>query len=145
MPRPTPPRHRRDQHAPGRGAASSAAGRSERYCRMKSLTTMAAEVAALNTEKGWRTGDVSWGDHTALLHTEIAEATDAYRVRKLAEYTTSTGKPDDVASELADALIRLLDMLDVHRVALPWTDLDEVTAAYLTDMPSAHRGNVVSF
>lgn len=77
------------------------------------------------------------GDYIALLHTEIAEATEAYRDWKLADATkkvkaciilhgehedcdehdfaeeVSVGKPEGVGSELADILIRLLDTVDV--------------------------------
>lgn len=76
------------------------------------------------------------GDYIALLHTEIAEATEAYRDWKLDDatdtrechlagaeicsthhqhYTRCGGrpKPEGVGSELADILIRLLDTGDV--------------------------------
>jgi hypothetical protein len=49
----------------------------------------------------------------ALLHSELSEALEAYRGRRLEPYTTPAGKPDDVGSELADVLIRLLDVADI--------------------------------
>lgn len=86
----------------------------------KSLAGMAVEVRALNTEKGWRDGTRTFGDHIALLHSEASEALDAYRIRGPSTHTTDTGKPDDVASELADVLIRLLDTCEVYGVDLEW-------------------------
>ena len=78
----------------------------------KTLTQMTSEVAALSIEKGWRSLDVRFAEHIALAHSELSEALDAYRVHGLASHDTE-GKPDDVGSELADALIRLLDMAGV--------------------------------
>lgn len=54
----------------------------------------------------------------ALIHTEIAEATEALRdlprdpqYRDLA-FTDESGKPDGLAYELCDAVIRILDMAE---------------------------------
>lgn len=89
---------------------------------MKTLAQMNAEIRTLNIEKGWRTGGNTFGDYEALLQSEIAEMTENYRDHRLVAYTVpdgpKAGKPDDVGSEAADVLIRLLDMCDVFGVHL---------------------------
>jgi NTP pyrophosphatase (non-canonical NTP hydrolase) len=104
--------------------------------RGKTIAQMTAEIAELNTRLGWRETTNTVGEFTALLHSEISEMLEAWRVRKMAPFTTSDGKPDDVASECADVLIRLLDMCDVLRVDLPilWPKLT------LDEVPGRHRG-----
>lgn len=98
----------------------------------KTLAEMAAEVDAYCQDKGWREDEISFREAMALLHTEIAEASDAWRRWGTADATgythsrTEDGsqvavKPEGVGSEFADIFIRLLDDcvifgvdLDVH-------------------------------
>lgn len=94
-----------------------------------SLETMITEIREVNTEKGWRSGNNTFREYVFLLHSEIAEIGEAYRDRRLAPYTTPAGKPDDVGSEFADVLIRLLDTIDVFGLIprVPtWLTLGEV-------------------
>lgn len=108
---------------------------------MKTFATMNTEIRALNTEKGWRTGGNTASDYEALLQSEIAELTEAYRDRRLATYTVpdgpKAGKPEDVGSEAADVLIRTLDMCDVFGVHIGLLDhgltLDHLTSGGLPD------------
>lgn len=95
----------------------------------KTIDDMRIEIRDLNIEKGWRTGDNTLGDYIALLHTETAEATEAYRDHRLVDATApicgraaageepypehGPSKPEGVGSELADVVIRLLDTGDV--------------------------------
>lgn len=95
------------------------------------LAAMTIEVREVNTAKGWRTGDNTFGDYCALFASEVAEMLEAYRDHRLADATKIdeqprtaldvvklvTGetplKPEGVGSEMADTLIRLVDMADV--------------------------------
>jgi NTP pyrophosphatase (non-canonical NTP hydrolase) len=93
---------------------------------------MQDEVAAYVEDKGWNVNPVSFRAAMCLLHSEVSEAADAWRVSGLADATqylahvheddgTVEGcpgcfqeqpKPEGVGSEFADILIRVLDDSD---------------------------------
>lgn len=87
---------------------------------------MEEEVYRLNNSKGWFEDDRTVGDMVALLHAEVSEILEAYRHWELKDATLPDArakaaelrgafagvlpKPEGVGSEMADCLIRLLDM-----------------------------------
>lgn len=81
----------------------------------KTLAEMSTEVQAYLLEKGWtgpESPPVSLEDALALLHSEVSEALEAWRVWQLVDGTNrhqNFPKPEGVGSEFADILIRLLD------------------------------------
>ncbi|SRR6266496_2446765 len=76
----------------------------------KSLAQMQEEVYKNNLDHGWFDGDRPLSEDLMLITTEVGEAYEAYRKYGLVNLTDKqTGKPEDVGSELADVLIRLLD------------------------------------
>lgn len=107
---------------------------------LKTLQYLQDEVFLHNTNMGWQPDpDRTFGDEVALIHSEASEALEAYRVRGFERYTApiehregcedsgdnapnitrcttcgALGKPDDVASELADIFIRVLHYSRVH-------------------------------
>lgn len=107
------------------------------------LKLMQAEVDAFCYAKGWRK-DITFGEEIALLHSELSEALEAFRVMGIEErleFRAGPGEgfsrllPDDlnaqrwmeqgmipkplgVASELADTLVRLLDTCARHDIDL---------------------------
>lgn len=75
------------------------------------------KVHALAVEKGWYEGqhhpsDPTWlGARLALVHSEVSEALECVRDGDIALTTgLATGKPCGLPSELADIIIRVLDI-----------------------------------
>lgn len=123
----------------------------------KSLAEMTAEIRANNIEKGWRPaeggpGGNTWGDYIALLHSKVSKALKAYRDHRLDDATADEpigpggtpilAKPEGVGSELADVLIRLLDMCDVYGIDL--TAEYERKMAYNRTRAFQHGGRTVA-
>ena len=69
----------------------------------------AYETACL---KGWHANPVTFGEMIALVPSELSEALEEHRGgRKASEtYYREDGKPEGIPSELADVVIRLLDI-----------------------------------
>lgn len=93
---------------------------------LATLESMFKEIRANNVKLGWQPHDLELGEVMALLHTEVAEMTDAYRrwgFKDGTRYTTLgddgsvigtvNPKPEGVGSEMADVLIRLIDNVDM--------------------------------
>ena len=88
------------------------------------LQSTASLVQQVNRDNGWYDSERTVGDDVALLHSEVSEMFEAYRVGGLADHShsvphetedgptwhrTSILKPEGFGSECADVLIRLLD------------------------------------
>lgn len=54
----------------------------------------------------------------ALVHSEVSEALEAYRERGLEEWFQADGKPEGVAAEFADVLLRIGDMCRHYEIDL---------------------------
>ena len=69
-------------------------------------------------EHGWHDGQRSFGDMIALVHSELSEALEDYRNKKLCTevWTEENGKPCGIPTELADVIIRVLDMCGYYQI-----------------------------
>lgn len=67
--------------------------------------------------KGFRDLGTTFGDRIALIHSELSEALEEFRAGRVDTWFQDDGKPEGVPIEMADAVIRILDMAD-------WLDID---------------------
>lgn len=69
-------------------------------------------------EQGWNEGinERTEGDWIALAHSELSEVLEAYRKGEDNYWKDETGKPQGLATEYADCMIRILHWAEVHGV-----------------------------
>jgi NTP pyrophosphatase (non-canonical NTP hydrolase) len=112
------------------------------------LDDLRKEVYALNVDKGWFDDSRSFGDDMALLHSEVSEMLEAYRVYGVNDATAVPHasneyrpKPEGIGSEAADILIRLLDTCHRYNIDLE-SEFDRKMKFNWT-RPTKHGGKIL--
>ncbi len=100
------------------------------------IEELMSEIRRLCTDKGWRKNippnprnnkepyaEYVFGSYCALAHSEVTEALEAYRDKIWSGTAPGQGavpKPIGVGPELADVLIRVLDMCDIWDIDIEY-------------------------
>lgn len=101
---------------------------------VSAIEIMCCTVAEWAIRKGWEPDPTrTFGDEVALVHSEMSEALEAYRIHGFDRWVAGDNgdviveagkwypenmKPEGVASEFADTLIRMLHYCYVHNINL---------------------------
>lgn len=109
------------------------------------ISEMQERAHRIAVDHGWWPEE---GDHSAvdatipknlmLIVTEIAEAMECYREGQPMTWTDDGGKPQGIASELADVLIRVADLCGAIGIDLEASVLDKM--AYNARRSHRHGG-----
>ncbi len=92
---------------------------------MKDFAKLCKQVHQTAVEKGWWKKPPSTETIICLIHTEISEAFEEYRryglnPEKFLFYGIGNSKPEGIAVELADVVIRLMNWCEHDGVELEW-------------------------
>ena len=108
---------------------------------MGDLNAIAKQIHDTAVAHGWWDNPPSFGEVCALIHSEVSEALEAYRIGEPMYYESASGNPEGQAVELIDVIIRTLDYL-----ATTGVDIDAIMAQkmeYNKTRPYRHGGKAL--
>jgi len=83
----------------------------------RTLDEWALEIDVWAGSKGWNDREITEGEWIALAHSELSEALEAHRDSTGIGMVIQNGKPEGVAVEYADCLIRILHWFARHNIS----------------------------
>ena len=118
---------------------------------LSGLAVLRDEAHAIARSKGWHE-DASvkrLPELLCLVHSEVSEVLEAYRegcdvtgaTEMLAHACVPEAKPEGIASELADVIIRVLDICGLYGIDIGWAVARKMD--YNRTRPQRHGGKVV--
>lgn len=105
------------------------------------LNDLAREIHENALIHGWWDESRSFGEIVALCHSELSEALEEYRNSRPMEYKGDNNKPEGIAVEMCDCLIRIFDWAAHEDI-----DIDGIIRRkmrYNETRPYRHGGKVI--
>ncbi|MFF2531541.1 hypothetical protein ACFVS2_21775 [Brevibacillus sp. NPDC058079] len=125
---------------------------------MKSINELVQEAHGNAVSKGWWDKERSFGESIALIHSEASEALEDYRANKKPtevwyekkdelgivfgeNQLTADWKPCGIPSEMADIVIRVMDVCGWYGIDLEQAIVEKMT--YNASRPQRHGGKKI--
>ena len=105
------------------------------------ITEMVDKCYESARDRGWIEREVSIPEQIALIHSEISEALECYRNAEDVSWTDKNGKPQGIASEYADTLIRIAHYSKLLGIGLEAEVLRKLE--YNKTRPYRHGGKLI--
>lgn len=104
------------------------------------IDELAKEIHENAVAHGWWEDERPFGEIIALCHSELSEALEAYRNGEKMVWNHD-GKPDGIAVEMLDCVIRIFDYLENENI--PIEDIMMLKHEYNKTRPYKHGGKKI--